>query len=655
MHLSPSQCKRFYKLFYSLLDYANVTFDILGESFAPYAGDLGTQQVTALSRYVFEENPDVIDRYIADNPDHLSARELRQVDDWHAAFPSRFILIEHKAAHAAFLAEDYVFNVTGLTMNLHKVLPNAPTVAETVLLPFDCYIVYGVNMTEYNLDLAPELIDVLYDEYHRLLDEQRVATSAQEFLVEAPLCRQRRAENVKLLHELRGGLEDEDLGFHDDFGFGDDDLDFWDDDFGFGDDLDLDPGEFSVSPLAGLNPEQRRTAIDEYLTNTDDDGIFASDFSDFVIPSAPVRTIAESLESATKEELAELCRTFRIKAFSKLNKHALLELLGTRFASPSAQDIIDLFARSFYTSALELAKSIYDAGGLIEMPRDEYDALPYAEQCRTIRPFLNVFAFGGTVSYVIPDEVMAALAPADWERAIAEHKRHARLRHIADTYLLRCGIVAVEELADLCLRYYPHDYTRQELIGFFISDGPDELMPYNRWIFDGHVHLMGIDLLADSELASSMLDAVEVNGDMIAKPSGAGAFRRYLYECHSKHEMWEVPSKSAAELEAYNYNKRIESLPSYLALQDFLDRHIPFDQDEYLFTDFVLDELVTMVRLEYDPADISDCLMDWGLDFSEKSDAEAMSKLLTDFFIDIPLWSGNGWSATELTQRGSEH
>lgn len=633
MHLSPSQCKRFYKLFYSLLDYANVTFDILGEPFVPYAGELGTQQVTTLVHHVFEENPAAIDRYIAANPDRLSASDLEQIDSWHNALFGRFILIEHKAAHAAFLAEDCIFNVIGLTMNLHKVLPNAPTVAETVLLSFDRYIVYGVNITEYNLDLAPEFIDALYDEYHRLLDEQRVATSAQEFLVEASLCRQRRAENVKLLRELRGGSGD--------------------DDFGFGSD-DLDPGEFSVSPLAGLNSEQRRAAIDEYLADTNDDGILASGFSAFVIPSEPVRTIAESLISATKEELADLCRTFRIKGFSKLNKKGLIELLSTRLAALPAQDIIDLFARSFYTSALELAKKVYDAGGLIEMPQDEYDALPFAEQCRTVRPFLNVFVFGGTVSCVIPDEVMAALAPVDWERVIAEHRRHARLRYIADTYLLRCGIVAVEELTDLCLRYYPHDYTRQELIDFFLSDGLDVFMPYNRWIFDGRAHLMETNLLADSELAPTMFDASEVNGDMIARPTDAEAFRRYLYECHSKEEMWEVPSKSVAELEAYNYNKRIESLPSYLALQDFLDRHIPFDQDEYLFADYVLDELITMVCLECDPADITDCLMDWGLDFGERPDDEAMFKLLTDFFNEIPLWVNNGWSAAELAQRGPQ-
>ena len=233
MHLSPVQCKRFYNLFYSLLDYVNCTSNVLGESFAPFAGDLGSKQVTTLVNYIFEENTDVIDCYLAANPDNLSASDLEQVNSWHEAFLGRFILIEHKAAHSAFLSDGCVFNVIGLTADLSTVLCDAPTIAETVLLPFERYIVYGVNITEYSLDVEPEILDTLFAEYDRLLDAQCVATSPQEFIAEAPQCRQRCAEHIEMARKLERELEAEQ-----------------------DDNLSAPSTGFHVGPLAELDPEQ---------------------------------------------------------------------------------------------------------------------------------------------------------------------------------------------------------------------------------------------------------------------------------------------------------------------------------------------------------------------------------------------------------------
>lgn len=205
MHLSDTQCERFFRLFYSLLNYVNDEFNVLGEPFQPFEDDLGPEQIVELNRYIFsEEGGSAISRYVSANPDNLSGADLAQVATWSEVLPGLFVVLEHTAAYSVFFSDGCAFNVLGLSEDIsHIITGELPATIETVLLPFDKYIVYGVSILQHSVSMGPGAMEIFHDEYTKFPGEGRLVTSSEGFMFESPRVKQRRARFKAEQSQLR--------------------------------------------------------------------------------------------------------------------------------------------------------------------------------------------------------------------------------------------------------------------------------------------------------------------------------------------------------------------------------------------------------------------------------------------------------------------
>jgi hypothetical protein len=85
------------------------------------------------------DRPDIVDGYIRDNPDGLSAEDLALVDGYRHALHGDFIMLRHLRRHTVLVGGDdpsLAYGVVGLAEALEDAFPDPPHMIETHLLPF---------------------------------------------------------------------------------------------------------------------------------------------------------------------------------------------------------------------------------------------------------------------------------------------------------------------------------------------------------------------------------------------------------------------------------------------------------------------------------------------------------------------------------------
>lgn len=102
---------------------------------------------------------DLIDAFIAANPDRQSAEELEIVSSWRHLVAGRFIALRQLRKYMVLLACDgtsAAYGVIGLVDPLERVIPTQlPAMIETVLLPFRGKIVYDGIVSTFNVAFGP--------------------------------------------------------------------------------------------------------------------------------------------------------------------------------------------------------------------------------------------------------------------------------------------------------------------------------------------------------------------------------------------------------------------------------------------------------------------------------------------------------------------
>ena len=88
-------------------------------------------------------------------------------------------------------------------------------------------------------------------------------------------------------------------------------------------------------------------------------------------------------------------------------------------------------------------------------------------------------------------------------------------------------------------------------------------------------------------------------------------------------------------------------------IRDYIDCHLPDDQDDYEFADGFARAVVVSILFERDPYDdVLDLIRLFGLEDCEgERYPHALGRLLTDAFNMLPRWDLNGWSLSENTER----
>jgi hypothetical protein len=182
MKVSSSECHLFYKLHPALMCYANWELKILPDQ----PGD--PEEVYALEpekrvkvRDALHAQPDLIDRFVEENPFSFKPEELEVVRSWQHALVGRFYIFRYLKHYTVFLSSEKVpkaYGVLALADPLKDLIgPYLPRFVQTVLLPFQGKIVYDGLLSGYNLIFGGGIKRMLNDTYRRAKADFGIITS----------------------------------------------------------------------------------------------------------------------------------------------------------------------------------------------------------------------------------------------------------------------------------------------------------------------------------------------------------------------------------------------------------------------------------------------------------------------------------------------
>jgi len=179
MNLPATETELFYKLHGSWLAFANRELKILPQDLP--ADQIRHQPGDSIIRLreATYARPDLLEQYLAANPDRFPADELRIVAGWRHRLAGDFYIMKHLKAYSVLMSSKEptrLYGVLGLYDPLDVVIGGAPlpVLVQAVLLPFRDRIIYdGVLMT-YRIHFGRGIRSSLNETYSRLKERDGI-------------------------------------------------------------------------------------------------------------------------------------------------------------------------------------------------------------------------------------------------------------------------------------------------------------------------------------------------------------------------------------------------------------------------------------------------------------------------------------------------
>ena len=188
MKLSQKDADLFFKLMWGLQFYVNQQRHVLPEikSVEEYAALSMSDKIEV--RDALWEHPDLIDAYLAQNPDGLSVEEVELVGKWKRFVAGTFQIFRFLKKHTIFIGEgSQVYAVLGLYDGLEDVFygRRPPIMIQAVLLPFKGRIVYDGVFRGYNIVFGGGIRSRLNEEYMAAKQNGRIITTLEPELAKS--------------------------------------------------------------------------------------------------------------------------------------------------------------------------------------------------------------------------------------------------------------------------------------------------------------------------------------------------------------------------------------------------------------------------------------------------------------------------------------
>jgi len=186
MNLTPDEGKLFYDLYAALLSFVNRKLEVSSEQFSDSAEYTSTPPEARVAiRDALFEHRELIDEFVAENPEKLKADELEIVGTWKHALPGKFYIFRYLKKYTVFLTSggspNKAYGVLGLADPMKEVIgPYLPRLITTVLLPFQDKIIYDGLVSGYNITFGGGMKRMLNEEYKQAKESFGIITSLGE-------------------------------------------------------------------------------------------------------------------------------------------------------------------------------------------------------------------------------------------------------------------------------------------------------------------------------------------------------------------------------------------------------------------------------------------------------------------------------------------
>lgn len=638
MHLSTSQQERFRTTFEALLHYVNRRLHVIRRTDQDFDID---QQLRAevIARELWK-NRSLIEDFVGENPAGLAPQELEIARGLSTFICDEFIYEGCREGCGIFRHQTGTYLTSGLDETSLSRLPEQPTCLRATLVPVDDAIVAIMPI----LALG-EPSDALR---HRLRSQAR-AHNALEPTASAAVFAQR----------ARTWLEQRDArhAAHSD--------DPTPDVLGDG---------FHRGALAGLAGTARMRARDaHYDLVAHESGLHqllmeARSIKTTIFPM----TLRECLDTLDEDWLTSVAEHFEdLPTSPSIPRSELIERICTRMTGDRqerdhalmwCEDAqFDLIRRLMSTNPISFGHIAPSTALKL------YPMIPY------------VFILCEQSSFVawMPPEVHDLMREVDLDAIAQARKRLSEVAYAAGALASMCGAVSIDaayeryrraasdpldrEHFELALSEMERCDTRDSyalwnhegtdlIISAELSD-ESALARVVRWSYADRIVRTPADVLRGSPTLVDLTDADEDEFDerLDLELEHLDAARRRLVDDQrdlGPHTL----TKGMLEQGYVDY--LIETTP-LRQIRDYIDCHLPDDQDDYEFADGFARAVVVSILFERDPYDdVLDLIRLFGLEDCEgERYPHALGRLLTDAFNMLPRWDLNGWSLSENTER----
>ena len=180
MKLSAQDVALFYKLYTSLLVHVNRRLKLAPAAQTPDEIMRLPLEERGKVRNALWKDTDLIETFLEENPDGLSAEELGIVESWKHRIGGSFMLMSCLKKHAIFFSDSHgvAFGVLALADDFSSLVgERLPAYVETVLLPFKGSIIYDGLISSYNVTFGRGAATNIKDAYQQAKANYGIVTS----------------------------------------------------------------------------------------------------------------------------------------------------------------------------------------------------------------------------------------------------------------------------------------------------------------------------------------------------------------------------------------------------------------------------------------------------------------------------------------------
>jgi hypothetical protein len=181
MCLPTHEVDRFYKMWFSLLRFANEKLKIVPNLSPKGPEDSIASKHAIKVRDALWKNEAILDQFIEENPAWLPPEDLNILKNWKYRRQGNFIVYKVLKKHAIFISQDKhadVFAVKGLYNSFEEMFgTDFPRLVEAVLLPFNNEITTDGLMPSYNLIFGRGILDGLKAVYDDAKERGEIITT----------------------------------------------------------------------------------------------------------------------------------------------------------------------------------------------------------------------------------------------------------------------------------------------------------------------------------------------------------------------------------------------------------------------------------------------------------------------------------------------
>ena len=187
MKLTTEEAELFFDLMWSLQFFINKELKIFTKikNRKEYS-ELPQEDKIVLREKIYEQ-PELIDKYVASNPDRFNDDYLSIVKQWKHFIKGDFYIARYLKNQAIFISGDNVYGVLGLHDSLDNLFPAnyLPRYVKTVLLPFQGRIIYDGLMQVYKVSFGGGIKRSLSEAYMKAKQNNKIITTLEKTRVKS--------------------------------------------------------------------------------------------------------------------------------------------------------------------------------------------------------------------------------------------------------------------------------------------------------------------------------------------------------------------------------------------------------------------------------------------------------------------------------------